>query len=421
MKKISDLRIPYEFIMVSYFVLKCFGVMYYWQEAVDIIYFVIAFLLVLFNHKAVVKISYVSVLYYAMWVYFIFITLISFVTGNVPQIDWVSNLRILIGSTGICMIFNVFVLCSFCNKEKLINVFKLLGIFLLLFGIAEYFCLDNVFRSTQLAEFVEGYNLGTSAYRIRTIFYHPILCAVFLVMLWCMILYKPYKNILLNTVILLALVFNLYVTQSRSSWLSFVLINLLAISRFLVNFKSWDKREMLKYGKILLLILVIVGGGVCLLLDDWVIAQASVVKARMAGVFTLDISKSSNAIRLANMANVLKYCKSERFINLIWGNGAFYSRLFIALNPVFGWNTAIDNQYLSLLLNYGVIGVLMLVAFGVFFLISYFKSYHDRIRSMVSLSVISILISAFFYEALEMQISLMMLTLCLGLYEEKRE
>ena len=58
------------------------------------------------------------------------------------------------------------------------------------------------------------------AYRVSSIFGHPILCGVFLVILLLTLLYFPYKKIFFQYIAVVVTIAAILFTQSRSSWIA---------------------------------------------------------------------------------------------------------------------------------------------------------------------------------------------------------
>lgn len=160
----------------------------------------------------------------------------------------------------------------------------------------------------------------------------------------------------------LLVILNLLATQSRSSWVSFTVVTTfylvvwaVALIRKKEEFPKLTKNDKVIYS-------VMGAGTVAVIIWKWefVLAQIAVLKQRMVGVFTLNIEQSSNKVRLANIGNVFHFVKElDNPLAVVFGHGYGYDKLYMQEHPVYGWTDAVDNQYLTNLLNFGVVGFVL--------------------------------------------------------------
>lgn len=306
--------------------------------------------------------------------------------------------------TGIMVVANCYFIVSRCDAKKILRGFQYGSIPFLIWGIVEFIQRDNPIRQIFAAIYFYGdWDVETSMYRIRTLFYHPIIYGVFQVVIWCIFLYFPFKNKVADIVCKLLVILNLLATQSRSSWVSFAVVNVfyilvwaVALIRKKEEFPKATKSDKVIYG-------VMSSGAVAALIWKWdfVLAQIAVLKQRMAGVFTLNIELSSNPVRLINIRNVFNFVKElDNPPAVMFGHGYGYDKLYMQEHPVYGWSDAVDNQYLTNLLDYGVAGFVLFLLLVAVLVVKYVKYGRQQIYGACILAALSFLVSTFFYEGL---------------------
>lgn len=241
----------------------------------------------------------------------------------------------------------------------------------------------------------------TSEYRIHTLFMHPILYAAILVLGIIILYYFPYKNYQKNLIFKIILFFNLLATKSRSSWIACLLVILLII----IKHFSYKSKTTIQKKKIITIVFLLCSVGILFLIfHQHFFDFGSEIYSRILGGFTGKYQDGSRGVRLAIIEKAfLEFRNNTSFGDFIFGKGSGYALYFISSHPISGWNSAIDNQYISILFDYGLIGLILnlYILFKSFFI--FIKS-RNNILSMCSLSLVSLYISMFFYECFEFRV-----------------
>ena len=81
----------------------------------------------------------------------------------------------------------------------------------------------------------------------------------------------------------------------------------------------------------------------------------------------------------------------------LFGYGADYAIELLRSHAIRGWTKAVDNSYITILLNYGIVGLGLFLLFLIISIKNFVVS-DNKLVKMSSLIVISIYISAFFYD-----------------------
>lgn len=284
------------------------------------------------------------------------------------------------------------------EKRKIIFFLRNIGIILSIVGCYEYFSKTSLFYQYILnKDKMYGIvSLGTSNARVRTIFIHPIICAVYTTIFWLILLYFPLKNKWMDMFAKIVILVCLIGTQSRSSWISFFLVTLLYI---------WDtkkigivikKKDLIRWGIIVFSTLIFI-----LFSSDKLIETINWVWRRFAE--GLDSKNVSNFQRVIMIHNGIQEWNSWGIWNKLVGQGSGYAYLYLRRHPIFGWTRAVDNQYLTLLMDSGLIGcgLYLAIVVGSFY---DFVCAKDKINKICNLVIISVFISSFFYEMLGWEI-----------------
>lgn len=86
-------------------------------------------------------------------------------------------------------------------------------------------------------------------------------------------------------------------------------------------------------------------------------------------------------------------------IQKLFGGGATYAIDYLKNYTIRGWNTAVDNQYLTILMNFGLVGEVLFLYLAYKIATITLKAKNSKIEFW-GLTCISMLISTFFYEML---------------------
>lgn len=331
-------------------------------------------------------------------------------------------------TTGFCTVLNTWIIARRCKKERMVEVLKVVLVPILFLGLWEYVKQDHPLRAALSLQDPFGLEWVAASYRIRTIFFHPIVYAVFLTFMWAVTLYYPYRHRLLDIGLKVLMILNIYATQSRSSWIAVAVVT---IAYLAVRFKDYciRRKETVVFQKNKWL----VGIGVVLVLlaffvveRDWVAEQSVLIEQRMTGVFETDIEKSAGSIRLANMQNITKsFGENDSIFAAVFGRGARASLQYMQEHPVFGWTEAVDNQYMTTLWNNGLTGIVLLASMIIYVIVVLWranpKEEQQRMRRAAALAACAVFLAFFFYEGLDDKISVLLLTVCMVFMADREE
>ena len=111
-------------------------------------------------------------------------------------------------------------------------------------------------------------------------------------------------------------------------------------------------------------------------------------------------------VRIETMINSFNYWRNGHVLQMIFGTGMNADLLFMQNHPVikfngsFVWTSAIDNQYVSLIHECGIIGLTLFIMIMFKSVKPIFKT-RNKQRMVICLSLMSINITIFFFEGLK--------------------
>ncbi|MCR5092904.1 MAG: O-antigen ligase family protein [Lachnospiraceae bacterium] len=301
-----------------------------------------------------------------------------------------SSKKIFVYELGAILLSNC--LIRSVELDELIKTIKLFGIINAILGVVEFITKNSLFYSlidVSSRQF-GAFSFGTIDSRVRTVFIHPIVCAVFCVITWIILVYYPCNNKIIDTIAKGTVIICLVGTQSRSSWVSFVIVNIIIFTKRIAD------REIVIDRKQLLINMIIVIGSLCIcvvfksqLMNIW-----NLIKARW--LTGMDKSNMSNFNRVTMIRNGLRAYSEWGVGEKMFGKGFEYAISFLKSHSIRGWSGAVDNTYLTVLLDYGLCGLL----FMMYYLIIAFRSIlsKHRIYEACGICLLSIMISGFFYD-----------------------
>lgn len=344
--------------------------------------------IVLFSHLKIHKfyLGHIVALYLLFIVYRIIVSLmvVGGISGNVKAISH--------RELGIFLI--AYMISKSDSVIKCIKCIRNFGIICAYLGVVEFITHSNFF--TKFISESSYENLFTiiniDAFRVRVIFLHPIICAVFMVVTWLIILFFPLKNKLINVVSVISIIVCIIGTQSRSSWVSFVIVTVLYLS--FVRAKR-IKRNITIFNITNKLFGIL---GIVLLLFTFrekIKSMSELVLKRW--IIGINRASATNYNRVTMIWMGLREYLTLSFGGKLFGKGSGAALSLLQNNSINGWTTAVDNTYISTLLDYGFIGLFFLILIGFISMINLFKS-ENKIVIMNSLIVLSLMISGFFYD-----------------------
>lgn len=313
-----------------------------------------------------------------------------------------------IGMTFIC-----FFAAQYVNHDYFLKAARNIGIVLSVIGDIEYVTKNSIFLRfiTVESRQIMISQLGSSAARVRTVFIHPVICAVFTAFFWICLLYAPFKEPFKNVLSAISIIICILGTQSRSSWIALVCVTVIYLLKRLTVYRFRFKRNNIYLcGVICILSAVII-------YFNWqnISSALSVFYERWMASF--NISHVGNHNRLTMIKMGIRDWKDAGVVQKVFGGGASYAINYLRQHSIGGWSTAVDNQYLTILMDFGVIGeiVFLYLVCRVFILTVKSKNIMTEFYGMV---LISLFISTFFYEMLSWTIVTMLFSFAICMLDK---
>jgi len=281
-----------------------------------------------------------------------------------------------------------------CTSEKtVIRTFVIVGVFNSLIGIYE-----TITKSSVFMRFIEvnsrkliTSSMGSSLARTRTIFMHPTICGVFCMTALCVSLYYPFNNKGLDVLAKLSMLICLLGTKTRGAWIAFAAIVIVfVIQERLLSNRSISLNSIATT-------LGIIAFGLCFLflfygqivgfvrdiIDRWFVGFQS--------------SNAANYNRLKMLSIGLEDYSHWSIKSKLLGKGKGYALSLLARHAIRGWKTAVDNTYLTMLLDYGIVGLGFMLFFLGVSLVNIFKK-GSYISKMCGSAILGIFVAGFFYD-----------------------
>lgn len=337
-----------------------------------------------------IKIScnkYISIFFWIISyiIYAIIISTISFFADNLQTFDII--ISTLFGSYLLLGTLS-FIRLTYVDIFEILLFLKYVGVFCSIYGIFEYITKTNitfVFLSdlTKLHLTTEG--------RIMTFFSHPIIYSCFLVFVLLILFYIPFKRKGLDYVAKTLIIINILLTKTRTT-----IIALLILCIFLL-IKAKKIKRLKKQTLVRTIILSVVLLVVISLFFRNSVAQIFIgIYERMVA-----LTFENQEIRVEILYGYFRYFMSPQ--NLFWvvfGAGAGFSIQFVQdLNIYNGWwDTTTDNMFVTILLNFGLVGLLPLILLIKKALYSY-NQINDPIKNIGFAYIIFIMIASFTFES----------------------
>lgn len=332
-------------------------------------------------------------IYYIYISYAMIISILNVGSGN---ISWYRMHINLFGLLIMCFLTSMIL-----TEQTNINLFcikiRAFSWILFLCGILEYLTKFNITRFMRNSNYVEIYLDGEG--RILSVFYHPLGYAAFLILLFILLLYFPYTNYKKNVIINILLIINLLLTKSRSALIILVFIWILFKFKHLNRLSR--KIPEKKFGVVIMAIIVLF--------------ILMTIFGNTISVFAFSILKRFISLSLENkegiraliISNFINYLRNSPIQYIMFGHGIGYSYKFMELHPIsywidgkrYLWSQTTDNTYISIILDYGLIGFFIYV-FIIIITIKVFITSKNEKAEMASLILISLFILLFIMEGL---------------------
>lgn len=242
------------------------------------------------------------------------------------------------------------------------------------------------------------YNFGLSTYRVMSLFSHPIICALFFLFAFLCNEYIIKKKVLKLTMQSLLLV-NIYFTFSRSTWLAIIFAIFILI--ILRRKEIISKALSLKFRIETLLIFILISiSFVSISVYNFQEIFITVIN-RFGDSLSFNSTDGSNLQRTMTIDLIWNYMNDGTNMHLFFGNGAGTVNDFMLENPLLIDNFGTtDNQYISILFEFGILGLILYICLVAYVIYSYFKrgnSHWTGFLSLLCFLVISF--ELFFFDA----------------------
>lgn len=212
-----------------------------------------------------------------------------------------------------------------------------------------------------------SWRMGTPSYRASSIFSHPIpfahMLLIGLIITWTL-RHRPLLKIVISLVYVSAIV----MTQTRSVWGILALLLLLAA----VFHGIWLRRGRAVFHAARRAWPFVIGGAGLLALFVWLTPFGQGAIDRLMRVSLEDVSLTQ---RTASINVVLDAVFNQSsMIELLFGHGFASSNAFILSQTLVleGISTT-DNQFLSILFDFGVVGALLFLAVSVYVIVAWWR------------------------------------------------
>ncbi len=289
------------------------------------------------------------------------------------------------------------------NIEEIIRMVKGASWLLLIGGVVEEVTKVNWSSYMRNQEYVSQYLMKDG--RIISVFSHPIGYAMFLVFCFLLALYFPYQSKNRQITYLFLLLVNLLCTKTRMAMLSIFLVLVL------YELKNRNLKNVLRgkihYSKNVIIysaILLTVGIFIMITFKDQMNAFLDSIVNRIGQIFT----RSEQGVRLGVIAGFFTDLRDKSILEILFGRGTGYASQYMMEYPIYYWNAAgekiawnetTDNMYISILMNYGLIGFLFFLNILIKVILMMWKR-QSRLESMACCGIISLYFNLFFFEGL---------------------
>lgn len=316
---------------------------------------------------------------------------------NVYYSDMTYTLRAVLEVVilGMLAVFTCVQLGKSYGLEETLVITRNVGLGLAAFGLVEIISSKNVFNllifKDMLKDNMSVNNVLLYMYqeRVKGIFSNPIIYASFLTLLLLVLLYKPINNRILQILSVSMVGINILFTFSRTSWIAVLVV----LTIFILE----------RYKKSIIAVKMIGGiTGIGILL--FVIANMFTFQGKMGQLLlrlnvAYVVQSEPFVARIGNVKNVLlDWWQECTIVEKIIGKGWNQAVQVVYENPVAGFSMAVDNQWVTILYDAGMIGMFMLI---VFFIVCFrIVRRNDTENAKIARGIlIAQIIGGFFYES----------------------
>ncbi|MHC5247726.1 O-antigen ligase family protein [Enterococcus sp. LJL90] len=377
-----------NFILLSFPILVAFGSYKQINSYIIIVYLAISLFLLVMKNDGFTK-GFVKNKLSLVWTSFIALTFFSTIfmkrTGN-----------IITSLNEICVFLIVYILTRYWNPKKYLIYFKNIILVLSIISIVGYiFNIDffSVLKSGTVYYSVD-LNVGGG---ISTIFEYRHFYGVFLTISLIIQYYFSFHNIYLDFFVNSIFLFNVLLTYTRNIWVTLV------ICFFFLLIKHFRPKLKVKYIVYFYLVLFAIVLGVVFLKDS---LSTVIINSldRILAIFDYQSTSTASVpifggVRGYTLIYGTRYIFTRGILYILFGGGSGFALNWLEQNPYNWWDAAIDNQYVTILMDTGIAGLLLIILMFSIILSSFWKS-KDSLQSVFSLSLIALFIAMYFFELL---------------------
>lgn len=260
-----------------------------------------------------------------------------------------------------------------------------------IYGIIEALVSYNVFEQYFVADYIRGY-YGTALYRIASIYMHPIVCGqVLLIGFWFVaFFYDKWKRA--SCLIIIAL--GIYYTKSRSIWggliFSIAILVLVKLIEFFLKHRI-QKRQLLYIPFTMVFVYFLYKMG---MFD-------TIINSIYERILAASGSTSELARQSMSMYAINYMIHEASMLQTLFGYGMDSSKSWIYKSGAFvKAYDAIDNSYLTVMYEFGLVGLLTIVILIVRKIIECFckNKSTTKLNSASIMAIVACAIPLYFYD-----------------------
>lgn len=358
---------------------------------VELVIYLICFLLLNTFYRINKKVPFIFFIskhktIFAGWAFAVFnLCFLNYFIDN--NFTFVDLRRLILWFLSLCICYSVIDVCS---EDIPVNILKTIWLFIffnVICSFYEYFVKSNPFSFLFISIMRQTSSLS---YRPSALYANPIPFGTAMAMAFWLTfyLYKGKKKWLYGIAILLAIVLN----KSRGVWIG------LAASFALQLFRYFFIDTKVTIRKVLTIVCVPVILGLAFTYIPFLHSFLIIILDRMS-----EISGSvSEGQRIGTILYLYGHMRNNSTLyHWIFGHGAGYAWKTISGTTIILKDfTTTDNQYITLLCDYGLITVILMVFIFIYLCIDFCNKKKTNIEHSIDLSLITFMVVSFFFESL---------------------
>ena len=200
-------------------------------------------------------------------------------------------------------------------------------------------------------------------------------------------------------------------TNSRSIWITFLVVLFFMYVNYIKNQENKEKRDSIFINTILIIFIFLFG---VLIFELFSIKNTPIAMI----IHRFSELKGSDSFwqRFGAIRNIIKFFLNKNLISFIIGNGSNSSKLLMSQLTVrisnFG---TVDNQYASILYDFGIITFLVII---LFFMFIFLKSFYvnELLSKVVILGILSFMLAYIFFDGFTWLTSYYLFFILIGIY-----